>query len=72
MLNLFVRVYNLFDAMNEVNVFDDTGRAGYTTDLERIKRQGTPTYVNSIEDWFLSPTNYSEPRRIEIGATFEF
>ncbi|MBL0176475.1 MAG: hypothetical protein IPP94_14625 [Ignavibacteria bacterium] len=71
-LNLFLRVYNIFDVLNEENVFDDTGRAGYTTDLARIKQQNTPTYVNSIEDWFLAPTNYSEPRRFEIGATFDF
>jgi outer membrane receptor protein involved in Fe transport len=70
--NVFLRIYNLFDALNELNVFDDTGDAGFTTDLARIKAQNTPTYVNSIEEWFTVPTNYSEPRRIELGVNIDF
>lgn len=69
---LFMRIFNLFDTMNEVGVFDDTGRAGYTTDLERVKGQNTPEYVNTIEQFFTIPTFYSEPRRIEIGLNIEF
>ncbi len=69
---LFLRVFNVFDTMNELGVFDDTGSAGYTTDLERIKAQNTPEYVNTIEDYFTVPTFYSEPRRVEIGVSVEF
>jgi outer membrane receptor protein involved in Fe transport len=69
---IFLRIFNLFDALNEYGVFDDTGRAGYTTDLARIKAQNTPEYVNSIEEWFNNPTFYSEPRRIEFGVDIEF
>lgn len=71
-LNIFLRVFNLFDMLNEVNVFDDTGRAGETTDKDRVKAQNTPEYVNTIDQYFSNPTHYSEPRRIEIGASFEF
>ena len=71
-LNLFLRVFNIFDVMNELGVFDDTGRSGYTTDLARIKGQNSPEYVNSLTEWFTNPTFYSEPRRIELGASFEF
>jgi outer membrane receptor protein involved in Fe transport len=71
-LNTFLRIFNLFDTMNELGVFDDTGRSGYTTDLARVKAQNTPEYVNSISEWFTIPTFYSEPRRIELGASFEF
>ncbi len=69
---LFLRVFNLFDTLNETGVFDDTGRAGYTTDLERIKAQNTPELVNSIDDWYTNRNNYSEPRRVEIGLTIDF
>lgn len=71
-LVFFLRVFNVFDVLNEYGVYDDTGRAGYTTDLERIKAQNTPEYVNTIEEWFLNPTFYSEPRRIELGVNIEF
>jgi hypothetical protein len=69
---IFLRVFNVFDALNEVGVYDDTGRAGYTTDLARIKAQNTPELVNSIDDWFINRTHYSEPRRVEIGLTIDF
>jgi outer membrane receptor protein involved in Fe transport len=71
-ISTFLRVFNLFDTMNELGVFDDTGRSGYTTDLARVKGQNTPEYVNSITEWFTIPTFYSEPRRVELGASFEF
>lgn len=68
----FIRVFNLFDIKNEVNVFDDTGRAGFTTDYDRAIRQGTSQFVNTIEEWFRRPGNFSEPRRIEFGMNLEF
>jgi hypothetical protein len=71
-LSLFLRVVNLFDRLNEVGVFDDTGRAGFTTDLERIKKLNPPMYVNTLEEWFTIATHYSEPRRIEMGVMVDF
>lgn len=71
-LVVFLRVFNVFDVLNEYGVYDDTGRAGYTTDLARVKAQNTPEYVNTIEEWFLNPTFYSEPRRFELGVNIEF
>lgn len=71
-VNVYLRVFNLFDALNELDVFDDTGRSGYTTDVQRILAQNTRQDVNTIEDYFTRPWYYSEPRRIEIGANFEF
>ncbi len=68
----FVRVFNLFDVKNETNVFDDTGRAGFTTDYEKALRENTQQRVNSVADWFRIPGNYSEPRRIELGLNLEF
>lgn len=71
-LSLFLRVFNLFDTLNEVDVYDDTGRAGFTTDERRVKSQNPPELVNTIEDWFINPTHYSEPRRVEFGMTYSF
>lgn len=71
-VTFFVRVLNLFDHLNEVNVFDDTGRAGFTTDLERIRKLHPKLYVNSLEEWFTDATHYSEPRRIEMGVLLSF
>jgi len=68
----FVRVFNLFDAKSERDVFDDTGRAGFTTDYEKALRENTQHRVNSVSDWFRIPNNFSEPRRVELGLNLEF
>lgn len=68
---VFLRAFNLFDTRNEVNVYDDTGRAGFTTDLERNRASNPNQYVNTIDEWYLNITHYSEPRRIEFGLIFD-
>jgi outer membrane receptor for ferrienterochelin and colicin len=69
---VFARVFNVFDTRNEVNVYDDTGRAGFTTDEGTALSTRPKEYVNTIDQWFLRPLNYSEPRRIEFGLNLEF
>jgi hypothetical protein len=69
---LFARAFNLLDIRNEVGVFNDTGRAGFTIDKQRISNTNPPERVNTIDQWFTIPTHYSEPRRIEIGVNIEF
>lgn len=69
---LFARVFNVFDFRNETGVFDDTGRAGFTLD-EAIARKTNPNErINTLEQWYTRPGNYSEPRRIEFGMNLEF
>lgn len=63
--SVFVRVFNLFDTENEVNVFTDTGRAGYT--LELTRSQEAPRGVNTLEEYYSRPDFYSAPRSINIG-----
>jgi outer membrane receptor for ferrienterochelin and colicin len=65
---VFIRVTNILDRLNETGVYNDTGRAGFTGDEERIEALNVATPVNSIAELFNSPYNYSEPRRIEIGV----
>ena len=69
---LYARVYNLFDVRNETNVFNDTGRAGFTTNKAVAEASNPREYVNSLDQWFHVSTNYSEPRRIEVGINLEF
>ncbi len=71
-MTLFVRVSNLFDHLNQVNVYDDSGKAGFTRWENIAKNQNTAEAVNTIEDWFRNETFYSEPRRIEFGITYGF
>jgi outer membrane receptor for ferrienterochelin and colicin len=69
---LFLRVLNLFDKLNQVNVYNDTGKAGFTLDQEIAAKSNPPEVINTLDDWFINPTYYSEPRRIEVGLTYDF
>jgi outer membrane receptor protein involved in Fe transport len=68
--SLFLKVYNLFDSANELNVFSDTGRAGYS--LEVTREQEPPKGVNTIEEYYIRPDFYSAPRQIVFGTSLEF
>lgn len=74
-LSVNLKIYNLLDKANELNVFTDTGRSGYTL---------TPTYVgdpskkypntpgiHSLEEYLYSPVNYSAPRQILLSITWD-
>ncbi|HUI63382.1 MAG TPA: TonB-dependent receptor [Bacteroidota bacterium] len=68
----YIRVYNVFDIRNEINVYNDTGRAGVTID-ESVAEQTNPAQrVNTLDQFFHTPTQYSEPRRFEFGMNLEF
>ncbi|NUN69239.1 MAG: TonB-dependent receptor [Bacteroidetes bacterium] len=71
-ITLFARINNIFDIKNEVGVYGDTGRAGETRYIGIARQTGQREYINTISDYFTVPTNYSEPRRIEVGTTVEF
>jgi hypothetical protein len=63
---LFVRVYNLFDAANPLTVWADSGEPDYTG------RQNQAEAAAADPSWFIRPDFYSEPRRIQIGTKFIF
>ena len=71
-ITLFVKVYNIFDRLNEVNVYDDTGRGGFTTDEDRVEATNPIQTVNTVDEWFTNVRHYSEPRRIELGFSYSF
>jgi outer membrane receptor protein involved in Fe transport len=68
--SVFVKIYNVFDTENEVNVFTDTGRAGYT--LELTRPQEAPRGVNTLQEYFTRPDFYSAPRQVIVGASVNF
>jgi hypothetical protein len=68
----FLKVFNIFDTLNEINVFSDTGRAGFTTDEDIDRATNPPETINTLDEWYTQATYYSAPRRIEFGISFEF
>ena len=68
--SVFLKIFNLFDTLNEIEVFGDTGRAGDT--LELTRDQTPPRGVNTTKEFFTRPDFYSSPRQIVLGAEFLF
>lgn len=67
----FIRVFNLFDRLNELEVFTDTGRASYT--LQGLQTEGFRIRgLNTEEEFFTRPDFYSAPRQVQAGVTIEF
>ncbi|KAA3618620.1 MAG: TonB-dependent receptor [Calditrichaeota bacterium] len=63
-VRLFADVFNLFDRRNQVNVFGDSGVADFT--VNQLSLAGYDT------GWYIQPYRYSAPRRVQVGAAFNF
>jgi outer membrane receptor protein involved in Fe transport len=77
-LTAYLKVYNLFDTLNERYVYDDTGRATYTLVQNQTTAQETDKLATEIpglhpaSEWFVRPDYYLPPREVRLGATVEF
>jgi outer membrane receptor protein involved in Fe transport len=68
--SVFLKVYNLFDTANELTVFTDTGRSGYT--LDETRAQSAPRGINTVQEYFSRPDFYSAPRQVLVGMAMDF
>jgi outer membrane receptor protein involved in Fe transport len=77
-LNVFLKVYNLFDVLNERLIYTDTGRATYTLLTSQGSAQATDkiaetvTGVHSAQEYFIQPQFYLPPREVKLGFSIEF
>jgi len=76
-IRLFVRIFNLLDNLNELFVFDETGRATYSlSDQRNLQAFYEPNYgqlgIHDLDDYDTRPQYYSRPRQIKFGATITF
>jgi outer membrane receptor for ferrienterochelin and colicin len=71
-MTIFIRAENLFDRLNQTNVYDDSGLANETNQIKIAKDQNVDEGINSVDEWFTNETFYSRPRRIEVGVTYDF
>ena len=67
LLTLFVKVFNLFDTLNERYVYNDTGRATYTLEETQGGAEATNEIakevpgVKSATEYFVRPNYYTSP-----------
>lgn len=71
-IKLFCKVFNLTDRLNERYVYSSTGNADfpYRAYAEQQILEMNPNF--SINEIDLRPDFYSEPRKVVLGASFEF
>ena len=69
--SVYLRVFNLFDRLNEQDVYKDTGRATYSTEPLYFGG-GRPRGLNTLDQYYVRPHFYSKPREVQIGIEFKF
>jgi len=77
-VTVFLKVFNLFDTLNERLIYNDTGRSTYT--LESIMGTAITTdklaeEIDGIEptsDYFNRPNYYYPPRQVRLGVSLNF
>ncbi len=70
-LRLYAYVKNLFDRLNEDQVYGSTGRA-YTSILGNVAEEAFRSNYNTVLDQFRNPGMYSPPREVRFGVGFLF
>lgn len=71
-LDVFMNVYNLFDIRNELNVYSDTGTAGYTSTIDPAKIPYDPSRIGTVDELVKQSGWYNSPRQIQIGMALGF
>ncbi|MBI9060179.1 MAG: TonB-dependent receptor [Labilibaculum sp.] len=73
-LNLFLKVYNIYDAANELTVFSITGRASSEHRYPLVEKLDEARLVGlfDLQDVDTHQNWFSQPRRIELGLTLSF
>jgi len=66
-VNFTLKIYNIFDRLNEKDVYSSTGRATYTVE----GFDGESGFYNTKDEIINRPDWYSAPRRILLGIAIE-
>ncbi len=66
-INAYLKAENLLDRLNQYGVYGDTGTAEYTLAQLRAEQNNAVEAINTLDQFFLHPTMYGEPRRVTLG-----
>jgi len=76
--SVFLKIFNIFDTLNERLVYGDTGRSTYTLQKEQGGVKSAQALsdriegVHSTEDYFSRPNYYYPPREVRLGLSIEY
>lgn len=66
-MNVYLKLDNAFNIMNEYSVFGDTGTAEYTLAQQRAEENNAVEPINTLDDYFMDQTWFGDPRRVTVG-----
>ncbi|MCL4538207.1 MAG: TonB-dependent receptor [Bacteroidetes bacterium] len=69
-LTAYLKIFNLLDAHNVVNVWTDTGEPNFTTSVNGLGED--PQRPNSIAEYIRYPWYYAAPRLVQTGIRLSF
>jgi len=67
-ISFTANIYNLLDIRNEVSVFTDTGRSGYSL-IPTYTAEDPNWEFNNLEEYLNRPSYFSSPRQIRVGIS---
>lgn len=71
-LSAFIKIYNLFDKLNERYVFNDTGRATYSLTPNYTPDHGDEYGRHHLSDYLNYLWYYKMPREVRVGFSIGF
>jgi hypothetical protein len=69
---VFMKVYNALDLDNPRGIYGDTGDPYFTFGLLEARKINPMLYYNTLDELYTNPSFFSQPRRVELGASFQF
>ena len=71
---IYINIYNLLDRRNENYVYADSGTSDETIEENRARiiSPFEPLRPNTLDDFFVRPDWYDEPREIQLGLQFSW
>ena len=72
-ISVFLKVFNLLDLDNPTTVYDNSGDSQFTFDQLDAEKINPKLYNGiTLDDVYTRADYYSEPRRVEVGVSYNF
>lgn len=71
-LTVFAKVFNLLDSKNPVNINTDSGDPYFNFTKLEAEKVNPVLYNNTLDEFYTNASFFSEPRRVELGVSFNF
>jgi outer membrane receptor for ferrienterochelin and colicin len=71
-LTVFTKITNLLDLDNATGVYDNSGDPLFSFDRLEAEKINPKLYENTLDQFYTDSGFFSEPRRVEVGISYNF